>query len=137
MVKKERYRNQKRLEIFNKIWDSMKELDCPVIVEGKRDIMALRNLGYNGRLIELNDGNSILSTVEKLVRNFGSGSKFVILMDWDRTGEVLTKRLKRYGESCDLIPNVRIRRDLSVLCSKEITCIEELPTFVNMLNIPF
>ena len=115
----------------------MKKLDCPVIVEGKRDTMALRNLGYNGKLIELNDGNSILSTVEKLVRNFGNGSKFVILMDWDRTGEVLTKRLKRYGESCDLIPNVRIRRDLSALCSKEITCIEELATFVNMLNIPF
>jgi len=137
MVKKMRYRNQKRLEIFNKIWNSMKDLDCPVIVEGKRDTMALRNLGYNGRLIELNDGNSILSTVEKLVHNFGSGSKFVILMDWDRTGEIITKRLKSYGESCDLIPNVRIRQDLSALCSKEITCIEELPSFVHMLNIPF
>ena len=56
-------------------------------------------------------------------------------MDWDRTGENLTSKLKNYGESCDLVPNLRIRRELSVLCSKDITCIEELPTFVKMLKL--
>ena len=65
----------------------------------------------------------------------GRGSNFIILMDWDRTGENLTSKLKNYGESCDLVPNLRIRSDLSALCSKDITCIEELPTFVNMLKL--
>ena len=106
MVKKGRHSSQERLESFNRIWDSLKEIDAPVIVEGKRDTVALRYLGYSGNLIELNDGKSVLSTVENLVQKYGRGSNFVILMDWDRTGEKLPKQLKDYGESCDLSPNL-------------------------------
>ena len=123
-----------RIEVFNKIWKSLEDINSPVIVEGKRDTKALRNLGFGGIIIELNDGHSLLSTVENIAHKFGRRSKFVVLTDWDRTGEILAKQLKEYGESCDLIPNLRIRQKLSVLSSKEITCIEELPTFVNALN---
>lgn len=129
--------NCERLKHFNKIWASLLDLNCPVIVEGKRDKVALRILGYDGSLVKLNDGKSLLSTIEKLSRKFGRGSEFVILMDWDRTGDILAKRLKEYGESCALIPNIRIRQELSLLCSKDIACIEELPTFVKMLNSYF
>jgi 5S rRNA maturation endonuclease (ribonuclease M5) len=135
MVNRGRQSSQGRLDSFNRIWDMMKEFNAPVIIEGKRDTIALRNLGYEGDLVELNDGKSILSTVENLVRKYGRGSNFIVLMDWDRTGEKLTAKLKNYGESCDLVPNLRIRRELSVLCSKDITCIEELPTFVKMLKL--
>jgi 5S rRNA maturation endonuclease (ribonuclease M5) len=123
-----------RIEVFNKIWKSLTDINSPVIVEGKRDTKALRNLGFGGIIIELNDGNSVLSTVENIAYKFGRRSKFVVLTDWDRTGGTLAKQLKEYGESCDLIPNLRIRQRLSVLSSKEITCIEELPTFVNALK---
>ena len=123
-----------RIEVFNKIWKSIEDINSPVIVEGKRDTKALRILGFRGIIIELNDGHSLLSTVENIAQKFGRRSKFVVLTDWDRTGEILAKQLKEYGESCDLIPNLRIRQKLSVLSSKEITCIEELPTFVNALN---
>ena len=135
MVKKGRHSSQERLESFNRIWESLKEINAPVIVEGKRDTVALRKLGYSGNLIELNDGKSVLSTVEKLVREYGRGSNFIILMDWDRTGEKLAKHLKDYGESCDLSPNLRVRRELFALCSKDISSVEELPTFVNMLKL--
>ena len=123
-----------RIDVFNKIWKSLEDLNSPVIVEGKRDTKALRNLGFGGIIIELNDGHSLLSTVENIAQKFGRRSKFVVLTDWDRTGEILAKQLKEYGESCDLIPNLRIRQKLSILSSKEITCIEELPTFVKALN---
>ena len=123
-----------RIEVFNKIWKSLEDINSPVIVEGKRDTKALRNLGFGGIIIELNDGHSLLSTVENIAHKFGRRSKFVVLTDWDRTGEILAKQLKEYGESCDLIPNLRIRQKLSILSSKEITCIEELPTFVNALK---
>ena len=55
-----------RIEVFNKIWESLEILNSPVIVEGKRDTIALRNLGFDGIIIELNDGNSVLSTVENI-----------------------------------------------------------------------
>jgi len=123
-----------RIEVFNRIWKSLEDLNSPVIVEGKRDTKALRNLGFSGIIIELNDGNSVLSTVEHIVHRFGRRSIFVVLTDWDRTGGSLAKQLKKYGESCDLIPNLLIRQKLSVLSSKDITCIEELPTFVSILK---
>ena len=123
-----------RIEVFNRIWKSLEDLNSPVIVEGKRDTKALRNLGFSGIIIELNDGNSVLSTVEHIVHRFGRRITFVVLTDWDRTGGSLAKQLKKYGESCDLIPNLLIRQKLSVLSSKDITCIEELPTFVSILK---
>ena len=123
-----------RIEVFNKIWKSLEDLNSPVIVEGKRDTKALRDLDFGGIIIELNDGNSVLSTVENIVHKYGRRSKFIVLTDWDRTGGTLAKQLKDYGESCDLIPNLRIRQKLSILSSKEITCIEELPTFVNAIK---
>jgi len=54
------------LDDFNRILDSLNDLDSPVVVEGHSDTLALRSLGYHGEVIELNDGQSVLSTVEKL-----------------------------------------------------------------------
>jgi 5S rRNA maturation endonuclease (ribonuclease M5) len=96
--------------------------------------LALRSLGYNGEISELNDGKSVLSTVEKLVRKLGTSGTFVVMTDWDRTGGRLAKQLKEYGESSDLVPDLRTRRELSLLCSKDITCIEELPTMIKSLR---
>ena len=125
---------RKRLEEFNKILDYLNSLNYPVVVEGKRDTLALRNLGYNGNIVELNDGSSVLSTVELLAQKLGVSGNFVIMTDWDRTGGRLAKQLKEYGESSDLQPDLTIRRNLAWLCSKDISCIEELPTMVRTLQ---
>ena len=127
--------SQKRLDEFSKIINSLNNLDCPVVVEGKKDTSALKNLGYNGLIIELNDGRSVLSTVESLAQKLGSSGKFVIMTDWDRTGGKLAKQLKEYGESSDLYPDLTIRRSLALLFSKDISCIEELPTVIRTLNL--
>ena len=126
--------SQKRLDEFSKIINSLNNLDCPVVVEGKKDTSALKNLGYNGLIIELNDGRSVLSTVENLAQKLGSSGKFVIMTDWDRTGGKLAKQLKEYGESSDLYPDLTIRRSLALLFSKDISCIEELPTVIRTLH---
>ena len=125
---------KKRLEEFNKILTYLNKLNYPVVVEGKRDTFALRNLGYTGNIVELNDGRSVLSTVELLAHKLGVSGNFVIMTDWDRTGGRLAKQLKAYGESSDLHPDLTIRRSLASLCSKDITCIEELPTLVRSLQ---
>jgi len=125
---------KERLEEFNKILDYLNALNCPVVVEGKRDTLALRIIGYNGNIVELNDGRSVLFTVELLSQKLGISGNFVIMTDWDRTGGRLAKQLKEYGESSDLQPDLNIRRNLASLCSKDISCIEELPTMVQSLQ---
>ena len=120
---------EKRAHEFQKIWDELKLSDFPIVVEGKRDTKALRELGIVKHVIELNDGTSVLSTVERIFQNSGSSSEFIILTDWDKAGDKLAKQLISYGESCDLIPNDRIRKSLAIITAKEISCVEELPTF--------
>lgn len=120
---------QKRLDKFNYILESINLSNMPILVEGKKDTRALKDLDCTGQIIELNNGNSLLSTVESLVKLCTSKS-FIILTDWDRTGNILADKLKRYGESCDLIPNMKIRDELILICSKDIICIEELPTLI-------
>ncbi len=121
---------QKRLDKFNSILESLNLSTEAIFVEGKRDNKALKDLGFTGNIIELNNGKSLLSTVESLVKLYSSKS-FIILTDWDRTGNILAEKLKRYGESCDLVPNEIVRDELILIGSKDITCIEELPTLIN------
>ena len=125
---------QIRLDAFNRILVSLNNLDSPVVVEGHSDTLALRSLGYHGEVIELNDGRSVLSTVEKLAQKLGTSGTFVVMTDWDRTGGRLAKQLKEYGESSDLIPNDQIRRELAITSSKDISCVEELPTLIQTLR---
>ena len=120
---------QKRLDKFNYILEFINLLNYPILVEGKRDKRALKELDCTSKIIELNNGNSLLSTVESLVKLYSSKS-FIILTDWDRTGNILAGKLKKYGESCDLIPNMKIRNELILIGSKDITCIEELPPLI-------
>ena len=101
---------------------------------GKRDKIALRKLGIEGDIIQLNDGKSVLSTIERISQRFGRSSQFVILMDWDKTGNKLAKQLVSFGEACDLVPNDKIRSALSKFSAKENSCVEELPTFVFSLG---
>ena len=135
-MKSNRHNNpQIRLDAFNRILDSLNDLDSPVVVEGHSDTLALRSLGYHGEVIELNDGKSVLSTVEKLAQKLGVSGTFVIMTDWDRTGGRLAKQLREYGKSSDLAPNDQIRRDLSIISSKDISCVEELPTLIRTLRL--
>ena len=124
----------KRFLDFQKILKKLQNNTSPVIVEGKRDTAALKKLGFNGTIIELNDGTSVLTTIERIFQDQGSSTEFIILMDWDKTGNKLAKQLISYGEACDLNPNDEFRRALSIIAAKEISCIEELPSFVLALS---
>ena len=78
-----------------------------LLVEGKRDEAALRNLGYRG----------ILVTKSSLVRNgpgaFGTSKKVVILTDLDREGSVLAskyvRKLTHEGFRASLVERRRLK----------------------------
>ena len=125
---------EKRLFDFQRILNDLQSLNSPIVVEGKRDTIALRKLEINSEIIEINDGTSVLNTVERIFQNFGSLTIFIILTDWDKTGNKLAKQLISYGEASDLKPNDQLRRKLSTFTNKEISCVEELPTFVKGLR---
>jgi len=125
---------EQRFIDFQRILNDIKSLNLPIVVEGKRDTIALRKLEISNEIIELNDGTSVLTTVERIFQNSGSSTGFIILTDWDKAGHKLAKQLIMYGESSDLKPNDQLRRKLFILTNKEISCVEELATFAQTLS---
>ena len=125
---------EKRFLDFQNILSALRLDNLPIVVEGKRDTIALRNLEITNPIIELNDGTSVLTTIERIFQNSGPSTEFIIMTDWDKTGNKLAKQLILYGESSDLKPNDELRRKLSRFTDKEISCVEELSTFAHSLG---
>jgi len=125
---------EKRFLDFQNILSALRLDNLPIVVEGKRDTIALRKLEITNPIIELNDGTSVLATIERLFQDSGASTEFIIMTDWDKTGNKLAKQLILYGEASDLKPNDNLRLKLSRFTDKEISCVEELSTFAHSLG---
>lgn len=64
----------------------------PIIVEGKKDVAALRFLGCQGSIITINKGVSLTSFCDEIASMYDS---VILLTDWDRKGGSLCKRIMR------------------------------------------
>jgi 2,5-diamino-6-(ribosylamino)-4(3H)-pyrimidinone 5'-phosphate reductase len=69
---------------------NLDSIQNPIIVEGKKDVESLRNLGIKGIISSLN-GRSINDLVDQF-RNF---SKIIILTDYDSEGVKIKNKLVR------------------------------------------
>ena len=98
-----------------------------ILVEGKRDKAALRLLGFTGPIEQLNRGWNIDRVVVYIVEKYGS---CIVLMDWDRTGGRLQKRLMDSMTSLDVKPSDELRRALSKAMKPDTMCVEDLPSFL-------
>jgi len=85
-----------------------RELNCPILVEGKRDKIALESLGFVGKIEVLNRGWTIERVVTHLFETYGTrnlidgGPVISVLMDWDRTGGRLQRKIIELLESFDM-----------------------------------
>jgi 5S rRNA maturation endonuclease (ribonuclease M5) len=81
-----------RAERLRKIIEALYEINrgIPVIVEGKKDASALRNLGLTGEVIILHNGKSLYDFCTDITERF---HRVILLLDWDKKGENLNKIL--------------------------------------------
>ena len=98
-----------------------------ILVEGQRDELALRTLGFSGPIVKLNRGWPIDRVVVYIAEKYGS---CIVLMDWDRTGGRLQKRLMDSMGSLDIKPSDECRRALSKAMKPDTMCVEDLPSFL-------
>lgn len=122
-----------RHERLTEILEELADLNShtPVIVEGRRDAEALRELGLTGEIIVYNTGLSMHEFTESVRHGHG---RVVLLMDWDSTGQKLQDRLMR--ELAGLWEeHESFRRLLRVLCQKEIKDMEGVPGLIRRLSI--
>jgi len=105
----------------------------PIIVEGQKDVKALRNLNITGDIITAkSSGKSfldVLSEVEKREK-----PRVILLMDFDRRGKEWTNRLAQRLEKMRITPNLLFWKELLGLVGREVKDIEGLATYLETLR---
>ncbi len=96
-----------------------------IIVEGKRDVKALRSLGVIGKIMMFCHNNNF----DRLVYEAEKYRKIILLFDLDRKGSHLTKKTATLLESKKHIIDIFFRRNLSSITYGRIKQIEELSRF--------
>lgn len=124
---------QERLEHLLKVLEELEALseEMPVIVEGMRDIDALKSLGISRNVVSLSKGMSIFTFCEWLAREWDA---VLILTDWDRKGGRLARKLREALMANGAKPVETVRTQLAFLAKKDIKDIESLPTYVRRLR---
>jgi len=85
---------KKSIEDLEKIIAELGEENrsIPIIVEGKKDIEALRKLDISGLIISVNAGVPLIDFCDKIAQEH---TDIIILTDWDRKGGYLCRTIKR------------------------------------------
>jgi 5S rRNA maturation endonuclease (ribonuclease M5) len=104
-----------------------------IVVEGKKDEVALQELGVSGKVLTVKTGGkSFLQAIEEIER-LGIND-VVLLLDFDRRGREGTMRLKHNLERAKIKVNMRFWLDLKTLVGRDVVCIESLPSYLNTLQ---
>ena len=121
------------LEALDELLEGLKSANegAPIIVEGDKDVAALRALGLEGEVIRLNQGVSIVVFCEGLAARTREA---IILTDWDRKGGHLCRLLTECCDDNDIKYEIQFRMRLAHLCNKEIKDVQGLPKYIHNLE---
>lgn len=97
-----------------------------ILVEGRRDAVALAHLGIGGRIELLNRGVPLLKLCEDLA---GLHASIVILVDWDAKGDELAERLAAGLRRGQVEVDLELRKRLRRLTRGAVQSVEELAAF--------
>ena len=121
---------EKTLEDIEKILIELREENkiIPIIVEGDKDIEALRKLEIIGEIIRFNIGMSIPDFCDMIAQKYKS---IILLTDWDRKGGFLCSTIKKNLES-QVYCNIRYREFFAK--NSTVKTIEGLPSWIETLR---
>jgi 2,5-diamino-6-(ribosylamino)-4(3H)-pyrimidinone 5'-phosphate reductase len=105
----------------------------PIMVEGKKDVEALRTLGVEGTVITVKTGGKSFLDAVSEIEKMGV-SEVILFLDFDRRGKEGTRHLKQSLERAKIKPNTKFWRELSALVGKEIQCVESLTAYLDTLR---
>jgi 2,5-diamino-6-(ribosylamino)-4(3H)-pyrimidinone 5'-phosphate reductase len=125
-------KEEKILQILGALVDESAK-GTPIVVEGKKDVEALRALGVEGTVVTAKTGGkSFLEVISELEQT--GTVEAVLFLDFDRRGKEGTKLLKQNLERAKIKPNDKFWHKLSALIGKEIQCVESLTAYLETLR---
>ena len=101
-----------------------------VIVEGKKDAIALRRVDFRGEILIYNNFKGIINFVDYVSRR---GRKVILLLDRDRKGRELTSKILKKFELLCPHDSLYYKKRFVKITHGQLMCIENLSTY----NLPF
>jgi len=127
-----REKEEKILHVLERLSEESAK-GTPIIVEGKKDIKALRALAVEGKVISAKTGGKCFLDVVSEVEKMGA-REVILLLDFDRRGRELTKNLKQHLEKTGIKLNLTFWSELSSLVGNEVKDVEGLATYMETLK---
>jgi 2,5-diamino-6-(ribosylamino)-4(3H)-pyrimidinone 5'-phosphate reductase len=125
-------KEEKILQILEQLAEETAK-GTPIIVEGKKDIEALKAFNVEGKIISAKTGGkTLLDTVLELEKTHSK--KVILLLDFDRRGKELTKNLEKHFERMRIEVNLKFWRELLGLAGKELKDVEGLASYIETLK---
>ena len=103
--------------------------DSAVVVEGKRDSIALKSLGYNREVLEFHNFGGIT----KFADSVSEHKNLIVLLDFDRKGKYLTRRIIDQLQRRTKI-DLSYKKKLAQITNGRIRTIEELRQYESLVN---
>jgi 5S rRNA maturation endonuclease (ribonuclease M5) len=104
-----------------------------ILVEGKKDVEALRALNVGGPVLAVKTGGKSFIEAVHEIEKMGALA-VILLLDFDRRGKLGTSRLKVSMEHAKIVPNLKFWRGIYALAGRDLQCIEGLPTYMRTLE---
>lgn len=97
-----------------------------VIVEGRKDEIALREIGFKGEILVYNNFKGIINFVDHVSRK---GRKVILLLDRDRKGRSLTSKILKKLDILCPHDSLNYKKKFVKITHGKIMCIENLSNF--------
>ncbi len=125
-------KEEKILQIISKLAEESAK-GKPIAVEGKKDALALCELGVGGVVLTVKTGGKSFLEAMAEIEQLGL-AEVILLLDFDRRGKEGTLRLKYDLERAKIKANTRFWQDLEALVGRDVQCVESLPTYLGTLG---
>lgn len=121
-------RAKRLMELLETINEKNKSI--PVIVEGKKDLLALRSLGFTGEIITVHSGKGLYDFCHNISEKF---REVILLLDWDDNGDNLQKKISSHLQGL-WEEFAHLRETLRMLCQKDVKAVEDIPVLLKRLS---
>ena len=119
---------QEIIELKNFIFQLNSLEDSIVVVEGKRDSIALKKLGYTGKVLEFHRFGGMIDFTDSVSKY----KKLIILFDRDKKGRTLTSKTIQLLQRRTKI-DLSFKRKLREITKGKIMFIEQLVCYESYL----
>ncbi len=127
-------RIKEQLEGVTTVLEDIRKMNktVPIIVEGKKDVAALRRLDFSGKIIRIKKRRSVFHIIEGLR---GKHEEVIVMTDWDKTGGRLAYKIKKACEANEITCHMEYRKEIIKYVKKEVKDVEGLPKFIQRARL--